>query len=95
MKTRYNSSNYGHDLRITLSDAYTCSHPGQCDDDVLRLMQKPYIKKQLKTLEPAKLAKELKEFGAWDTDELANHENNLMRWVWISCNDIVENKNAE
>lgn len=92
MKTRYNSSNYGNDLKITLIDAESCTHSGQCDEDVKILMDKPYIKKQLKTLDRNQLVKELSEFGAWDEKELSNHEDNLMRWVWISAGDIVEKK---
>ena len=53
-------------------------------------MNKPYIKRQLKTLDPVKLAKELKEYGAWDFEQLQNHKQNLLRWVWISCADISE-----
>ena len=90
MKTRWNSSNYGNDLRITLPDAQACTHSGQCDDDVKALMQKPYIKKQLASLNKEQLRKELKEYGAWNEEELNNHEDNLMRWVWISAGDIAE-----
>lgn len=92
MKTRCNSTNYGNDLKITLRDAESCSHSGQCDEDVKALMDKPYIKKQLKNINPEQLKKELNEFGAWNEDELNNHEDNLMRWVWISAVDIVEGK---
>jgi hypothetical protein len=90
MKPKWNYSNYGNDLRITLLDAKKCSHAGQCDNDVLQLMQKPYIKKQLATLDPLQLSKELNEYGAWDEIQLSNHQDNLMRWVWISCCDILE-----
>ena len=91
MKTRWNNSNYGNDLRITLNDAKNCTHSGPCDADVKALMDKPYIKKQLKNLDTLFLKKELKEYGAWDEKELKNHEENLMRWVWISAGDIAEN----
>ena len=92
MKTRWNSTNYGNDLKITLRDAESCSHAGQCDEDVKILMDKPYIKKQLKSIDPEQLKKELDEFGAWNEDELNNHEDNLMRWVWISAGDIIDDK---
>jgi hypothetical protein len=90
MKTLYNYSNYGNDLRITRSDANFCSQSGDCESMVIQVMNKPYIKRQLQTLDPAKLAKELKEYGTWDFEELQNHEQNLIRWVWLSCSDIVE-----
>jgi hypothetical protein len=90
MKTLYNYSNYGNDLKITRADANFCSQSGDCEPMVLQVMNKPYIKRQLQTLDPAKLAKELKEYGAWDFEQLQNHKQNLIRWVWISCADISE-----
>lgn len=91
MKTLWNSSNYGNDLRLTKRDANQCTHPGPCDNDVKQIMQNPYVIKQLKTLDPAQLAKELKEFGAWDEKQLSDHNENLIRWIWISAGDIIEN----
>jgi len=91
MKTLWNSSNYGNDLKLTRSDANNCSHSGQCDTDVIQAMDKPYIRRQLSKLDPDKLKTELSEYGAWDDDELMNHEDNLMRWLWISAGDILEN----
>ena len=91
MRTLFNSSNYGNDLRLTRSDALLCSHSGDCESDVLTIMNKNYVKKQLVTFEPEKLKKELKEFGAWDEIELSNHVANLKRWVWLSAVDISEN----
>ena len=90
MKTLFNYSNYGNDLRITRKDAENCSRSGNMESNVLDLMQKRYIKNQLPSLNPESLAKELKEYGAWDESELSNHEENLKRWVWISCCDISE-----
>lgn len=93
MKTRYNYSNYGNDLRITLIDAESCQHSGDCEFEVKALMNKPYIKKQLASLNPSQLKKELYDYGAWDNDELNNHAENLLRWLWISACDIAERKN--
>jgi hypothetical protein len=90
MRTHWNYTNYGNDLKLTRTDANVCSHSGPCDDDVNGVMNKPYIKKQLEALDPVQLVKELKEYGAWDEIELANHKENLMRWVWISAGDISE-----
>lgn len=92
MKTLWNSSNYGNDLKLTKSDAQSVSHSGTCDDDVDYLMTKQYIKKQLKVISPEQLRKELYDMGAWDDAELSDHNENLKRWVWISGGDIVEGK---
>ena len=32
----------------------------------------------------------LSEYGAWDADELANHDDNLERIVWLAANDVAE-----
>jgi uncharacterized Fe-S cluster protein YjdI len=93
MKTRWNYSNYGNDLRLTFADAKKCSHSGECTADVMEVMKKPYVRKQLATLNQDKLLSELSDYGAWDEIELSNHPENLMRWVWISAGDIVERAN--
>lgn len=90
MKTYSNYSNYGNDLFLTKQDALRCSHSGQCDSDVLAVSKKRYIKEQIKGIDPEQLRKELKEFGAWDYNELLNHEENIQRWIWISACDISE-----
>lgn len=90
MKTIWNASNYGNDLRLTRADVYACSHSGDCSDDVKRVLNKPYIKKQLAAIEPAQLAKELSEYGAWNETELQDHNANLERWVWISAGNISD-----
>ena len=78
------------ELQITKKQALTCSHAGQCDDDVEALMKIPSIARQLKKLEPAIVADCLKEYGAWDEKELSNHNDNLMRLLWCACCDISE-----
>jgi len=90
MKTIFNYSNYGNDLRLTKKDAAQCSHSGDCEADVLFVMQKKYVKKQLAAIKPDQLKKELRDYGAWSEDELKNYQQNLVRWVWISAGDIIE-----
>lgn len=90
MRTLFNYSNYGNDLRITRKDAAFCSQSGNMEANCKQIMQKAYIKKQLDGLNPENLAKELKEYGEWDSDELQNHEENILRWFWLSCCDISE-----
>lgn len=77
-------------INITPSDAKQGSHRGQCDEDIKTLIKKPYIKKQLDKLNPAVLADVLKEYGAWDEDELKDHAENIQRILWIACCNIVE-----
>lgn len=35
-------------------------------------------------------ASELAEYGAWDQDELSDHDANLARLVWSAANDLSE-----
>lgn len=86
----YNSSNYGNNLNITKKLASIGSHQGECLDDVKYLASLPVIKKQLDKLDVENLKRELKGYGAWDDEQLSDHEENLIRWLWISCCDIIE-----
>ena len=86
----WNSSSGRIELQITEAQAAGASHSGRCDDDVLWLSGEPKIKRQLARLDPALVASELKEYGAWDEDQLADHEQNLQRLLWLACGDIRE-----
>lgn len=74
----------------SIQDAASCSHSGPCDLDVEALMGQGYISEQLAKIDPAILRGELREYGAWDDDELADHDANLMRLVWIAACDVAE-----
>lgn len=78
------------ELQIAREDAESASHPGPCDADVARLRDVPYIREQLDRLPPALVAECLREYGAWDAEELADHDANLDRLLWIACGDISE-----
>jgi hypothetical protein len=90
MKTLWNSSNYGNDLRLTRADANYCNQSGDCTQFVKEVMKKPYVKKQLALFKPSQLRKELREYGAWEARDVKDHNDNLRRWVWISAGDIAE-----
>lgn len=78
------------ELSILASDAAMASHAGQCDDDVEALRQKPSVRRQLAKLSPKDVASALREYGAWDDEELEDHDANLSRLLWIACGDIRE-----
>ena len=78
------------DIQMTKAQAQSASHPGPCDADVEELIKVPEIRRQLAKLEPAKLAEELKEYGAWDDEELADNEQNKRRIIWIAAGNIAE-----
>jgi hypothetical protein len=76
------------ELQIDFDDALACSHSGSCDSDIEWLRTCPYIIEQLSKLSPKLIADGLKECGAWDADELADHDANLSRLLWIACCDL-------
>jgi hypothetical protein len=78
------------ELQITLAQALECSRPGDNERAVLRLRQEPKIRRQLDKLEPKRVADCLREYGAWDEEELADHDQNLTRILWLACHDITE-----
>lgn len=78
------------EIELLLDDARSVAHQGQCDEDVLALSKVPYIERQLGAIDPILLAAELREYGAWDEDELADHQQNLQRILWLACGEIKE-----
>lgn len=86
----WSSSSGRIELQMTLKQAQACSHSGPCDADVAALRLEPKIKRQLTALDPRLVRDELREYGAWDDDELADHDQNLTRLLWIAANDITE-----
>lgn len=82
------------ELQMTMAQAESASHQGQCDDDVAALVRAPAIRRQLDKIGPDKLAAELKEYGAWDADELSDYDANRERIARIAAGDIVENSRA-
>lgn len=79
------------ELQLTVEDARSASHQGQCDEDVEALSRVPYVAEQLAGFDPDTLRKDLREYGAWDAAELADHEQNLQRILWLAAGYMVEN----
>ena len=84
------SGNYGVELNITKNDAYTGSHAGDCLEDIRGLLEKPYIKRQLKRIDPEMIKKELADCGAWSDEELENAQENQERLLWVFCGNLVD-----
>jgi hypothetical protein len=91
MNTEIWSSSSGLiELEISLDQANGAYHQGQCDDDVKALSNEPDIQSQLAKLNPETVRNELREYGAWDEKELADHDQNLQRLLWLAAADITE-----
>jgi len=93
MSAHWWSSSCGRiELQLTDDDAASGYHQGACDDDVAALRKIPRIAAQLAAIDAATLAGELREYGAWDAAQLADHDANLDRLLWIACGDLVEGR---
>lgn len=91
----FTSSHGTIEIEMTMAQAQSATHPGQCDADVMALSQHRKIRRQLERIDPEVLRKELREYGAWDDEDLADHAQNLQRILWIAAGDIVENRGRE
>ena len=77
-------------LKLSVADAEYGSHAGNCDQEIADLRAMPKIKRQLDKIPADNLRAELGDYGAWDDTELADHDENLSRILWIACGDIRE-----
>lgn len=77
-------------LRLTEEQVSTGHHSGDCQADVEAIQQDDSLAPQLAEWDPEDLRHELKGYGAWNAEELADHEMNLTRMVWIACGDCAD-----
>ena len=73
-----------------LEDAQYCAHHGDCLPEVQETVGLDWMASQLEKIAPDVLRSELGEYGAWDSDELADHGDNLERIVWLAAHDVAE-----
>jgi len=85
------------EIRLPGQCVTDCSHSGQCDQEVAHWV--PLIKKQVEkdnfSNKPTaeKIREELREFGAWTSEDLQDDDQNWHRLVWCaSCNIAEEEK---
>lgn len=87
----YTSSSGRIELNIPKRVAFDCYHQGDCAPSVRWARDnEKRVERQLRKVDPEALREELRGYGAWDEDELADHETNLDRLLWLACGDIVE-----
>lgn len=81
----------GLEIRMTLEQALSASHAGDCEDDARHLASEGAICDQLDALGADNIRDGLRESGAWDAEELADDQANRQRAVWLAACDIKEN----
>lgn len=87
----YTSSNGRIEFQLTGEQVICGHHQGACDDDVAALANDPTIAEQLSRVSTDIMALELKEYGAWDAEELQDRDANIRRLIWLACGDIQDN----
>ena len=78
------------EIKMTLEQAKSVSHQGDCLSGVLELLKNKEYMQQFKKIRLSDIAAELKEYGAWDEEELNNIVDNQQRITWIAGCRIVE-----
>lgn len=78
------------EIEMILKQAKSASHQGKCDDDVNQLLTLPKIKRQLAKIDDETLIAELKEYGAWEKEDLQDRNVNNQRIVWLAAGNIVD-----
>lgn len=90
-KIWWTSSSGQIEFQMTLEQAQTVHHQGRCDKDVETVVKELWD--EIKDIDSNVLRLNLKEYGAWNSNELSDHEANLNRLVWIAAGDICEAEN--
>lgn len=75
-------------LELPMECVRDCSHPGACDEDVAVWAKR--MAPLRTTVSPDDVRKELKEYGAWDAEELSDDDANWRRLIWISACNIAD-----
>lgn len=78
------------EIQMTRAQAAGASHSGACDAEVAALLKVPSIKRQLEKIGPLAISAELKEYGAWNEEELNHFQDNCARIIWIAAGNITE-----
>jgi hypothetical protein len=63
-----------------------CYHQGSCDEDV----DFWHGKIDLSHIDEEALARELQEYGAWDSKQLQDRTENEKRIIWLGAGNIQE-----
>jgi hypothetical protein len=71
-------------IRLFKADIQAMTQPGQdAEADVRHCLSIPRIAKQVDTIPAETMIRELRETGAWGAEELADHDMNRVRFLWL------------
>jgi hypothetical protein len=83
------------ELQMTLRQAQSASHSGDCEDSVRALLSEPAIAKQVAQWDMGKVRRALAEYGAWDAQELADDDMSRVRMLWILAGDLADDSERD
>lgn len=86
--TAWATFNYGLEFELPLWVVDSCPQSGDCTNAIQEFLQDKEIASILDSLDPDLIARELREYGAWDETELQNHQENKERILWIAIGNI-------
>lgn len=76
---------------MTAAEAESASQSGKdAQEDVRFLLSQPKIARQFRKISDADIRAELKEYGTWDAEDLADAAANRERILWIAAGNIAE-----
>lgn len=78
-------------IQLTAAEAESASQPGKdAQEDVRFLLRQPKIARQFRKISDDDIRAELKEYGAWDAEDLADAAANRERILWLAAGNITE-----
>ena len=75
-------------LKLTQSHVDEVPRFGPAEEAVAYLRTLPEVRAALDEIDPEALVCELRDYGAWSAAELADHEQNEARIIWLAAADI-------
>lgn len=77
---------------ITLSEEVVklICRSGDNTEDVRRCLELPEVKAEMLKIPRVAIVEELKEYGAWEDEELPDEQKNLEKILWIAAWNIAE-----
>ena len=78
------------EIGLEEADVFAAAHPGDCAPDVEIVTSRPYVREQLAQITDDALSAELKEYGAWEAEQLSDREANNERIIWLAAGNIRE-----
>lgn len=92
LKDQYVYAVWGNckELKLRQSDLDSIPRHGPADEAIDVLVKEPHIAEQLDAYDADDIRKELKEYGAWDDEELQDDEQNRKRLLWVLIGNLQE-----